>query len=58
MDTKVVGRMLLTGEREPESSCFVRIYVRDLSQESRRNAHGMGLDDFISERLAERSIRR
>jgi hypothetical protein len=52
IDTKVVGRMMQTGEPEPLSPRYLRIYVGDLSAEAGGNAHGMGLADFISERLA------
>ncbi len=52
IDTKVVGRMMQTGEPEPSLPRYLRIYVRDLSREAGGNAHGMGLVDFVSERLA------
>jgi hypothetical protein len=52
IDTKVVGRMMQTGEPEPAVPRYLRIYVGDLSREAGGNAHGMGLADFISERLA------
>ena len=54
IDTKVVGRMLQTGEPEPATPRIQRIYVADLSPETGGNAHGMGLADFISRRLADR----
>ncbi|MCI0656826.1 MAG: DUF2088 domain-containing protein, partial [Acidobacteria bacterium] len=54
MDTKVIGRMHQTGEAEPVTPRYQRIYVRDLSPETGGNAHGMGLADFISSRLAEK----
>jgi hypothetical protein len=54
MDTKIIGRMLLTGEAEPATPRYLRIYVRDLSEETGGNAHGMGLADFISRRLADK----
>jgi hypothetical protein len=54
MDTKVIGRMLQSGEAEPVTPRYVKIYVRDLSPETGGNAHGMGLADFISCRLAEK----
>ena len=52
IDTKVVGRMMQTGEPEPSTPRYLRIYVGDLSPAAGGNAHGMGLADFISERLA------
>jgi hypothetical protein len=52
IDTKIVGRMLQTGEAEPASPRYLRIYVGDLSAEAGGNAHGMGLADFVSERFA------
>jgi hypothetical protein len=52
IDTKVIGRMMQTGEAEPASPRYLRIYVSELSPEAGGNAHGMGLADFISERLA------
>ena len=54
IDTKVVGRMLQSGEAEPASPRYLRIYVRELSPEAGGNAHGMGLADFISERFRSR----
>ena len=52
IDTKVVGRMMQMGEAEPATPRYLRIYVGDLSPAAGGNAHGMGLSDFISERLA------
>ncbi len=54
IDTKVVGRMIQTGEPEPAVPRYLRIYVGDLSPAAGGNAHGMGLADFISERLASK----
>jgi len=44
--------MMQMGEAEPATPRYLRIYVGDLSPAAGGNAHGMGLSDFISERLA------
>ncbi|WP_248910602.1 DUF362 domain-containing protein [Halocatena marina] len=53
MDTNVVGRRpYAINEPEPESPSVKRIYVRSLTDASHGNASGLGMADFIHQRLA------
>lgn len=52
MDPKVVGRLPLGGS-EPTGPRIDRIYSRALSESTYGNAHGVGIADFVSRRLAE-----
>lgn len=52
MDPWVVGRLMVPGEDDPAAPRIARIYARSLSQRSLGNAHGVGLADFVHERLA------
>jgi hypothetical protein len=51
MDTNVIGRIMFTGEREPEQPKITRIVVLDLTPESHGNAIGVGLADYTTQRL-------
>ncbi|NQU63445.1 MAG: DUF2088 domain-containing protein [SAR324 cluster bacterium] len=51
IDTNVIGRIMVCGEKEPELPKINRIVVLDLTEESHGNAVGIGLSDYISERL-------
>jgi hypothetical protein len=53
MDTNVIGmwRRLGTGEQKPDIGCLI---VLDLTAASEGNAHGMGLADLTTKRLAEK----
>lgn len=51
MDTNIIGRMMILGEKEPSSPQIKRIVVLDLSQETHGNAAGLGLADFITKKL-------
>jgi hypothetical protein len=51
MDTNVIGRIMFTGEAEPERPKITRIVVLDLTPESHGNAIGVGLADYTTERL-------
>jgi hypothetical protein len=53
MDTKVIGRMMLPPEPEPDRPRFVRILVRGLTAKTHGSAVGMGLADFTTRRLAD-----
>ena len=57
MDTKVIGRMMHTGEEEPETPEITRIFVRDITPNSMGNAAGIGLADFTTTRLVEKMDR-
>jgi hypothetical protein len=52
MDTKVIGRMLVRGSAEPDSPSVTNLVVLSLTEVSHGNATGLGLADFIPERLA------
>lgn len=51
LDTNVIGRMKIWGEKEPKSPSVKVIIVRDISDESHGNALGIGLADIITRRL-------
>lgn len=57
MDSKVVGRMMHTREKEPEKPKITRIFVRDITPNSMGNAAGIGLADFTTTRLVEKMDR-
>jgi hypothetical protein len=52
MDTNVIGRLRLEGLPEPERPSIQYLAVLDLSAASHGNATGVGLADFVTERLA------
>ncbi len=51
MDTKVIGRMMITGENELKHPMPRVIVVLDLTDESHGNAAGLGLADITTQRL-------
>ena len=57
MDTKIIGRMMHTGEVEPEKPEITRIFVRDITPNSMGNTAGIGLADFTTTRLVEKMDR-
>jgi len=57
MDTKVIGRMMHTGEKELETPKITRIFVRDITPNSMGNAAGIGLADFTTRRLVDKMDR-
>ena len=54
MDTNVIGRMMQNFEPEPVKPAILRIFVRDLTEESDGNATGIGLADFTTTRLVDK----
>jgi len=54
MDTKVIGRIMNIIEEPPKHPRILRIYVRDLHDDSYGNATGVGLADFVSRRLVNK----
>jgi hypothetical protein len=53
LDTNVLNRMRIVGEPEPEGLHIVAITVLELTPASGGNAIGVGLADFIPERLRQ-----
>jgi hypothetical protein len=58
MDTNIIGRARIHGVPEPEKPSVKRIAVMDLSEESHGNATGIGMADFVTQRLVNRMDRR
>jgi hypothetical protein len=54
MDTKIIGRIMNIIEPLPTQPRILRIYVRDLHDDSYGNATGVGLADFVSRRLVNK----
>ena len=53
MDTNVIGRLMVAGEPELTDINIIRIVALDLTPETHGNAVGMGMADFVSERLVK-----
>ena len=53
MDTKVIGRMKILGEAEPESPRIKKIVTLRLSKDSYGNALGIGLADLTVKQLVD-----
>jgi len=51
MDANVIGRRGIRGVPDPPSPRIGRIAVLGLTEGTRGNAHGMGMADFVTERL-------
>jgi hypothetical protein len=58
MDTNIIGRARIHGVPEPERPSVKRIAVLDLSDESHGNATGIGMADFVTQRLVDKMDRR
>ena len=54
MDTKVIGRVYVTGQKEPKSPRVKRLAVLGLTEESQGNAIGIGLADFSTRAVLEK----
>lgn len=54
IDTNIIGRIKIFGQREPEIPDIRSIVVSDLTDESHGNAIGIGLADVISKKLYEK----
>jgi len=54
MDTNIIGRARIHGILEPEKPSVKRIAVFNLSEESHGNAAGVGLADFVTQKLVNR----
>jgi len=55
MDTNVIGRIMFIGEKEPEHPEITRIVVLDLTAEAHGNAVGVGLADYTTQRLIDKT---
>lgn len=53
MDTKVIGRMKILGEEEPEIPAIKKIVAADLADSSYGNALGIGLADITTKKLVD-----
>lgn len=53
MDTKVIGRMKIFGEEEPETPKINKIIVLNLAESSNGNALGIGLADITTKKLVD-----
>jgi hypothetical protein len=54
MDTKIIGRMMQSGEKDLETPRITRIFLRDLTLKSMGNAAGIGFADFTTRRLVDK----
>lgn len=54
VDTNIIGRIRIEGVPEPALPSIKRVAILDLSEESHGNAHGMGLADFVTEKLVNK----
>lgn len=53
IDPNVIGRRVFEAEPPPEKPDVTRIFVRSLSEESHGNAIGVGLADFVHQRIVD-----
>lgn len=58
MDPNVIGRRMVFGEAEPTSPVITRIVVRDLTDQTYGSGIGIGLADFVTQRLVDKLDRR
>ncbi|MHB0877510.1 MAG: nickel pincer cofactor-dependent isomerase, group 22 [Anaerolineae bacterium] len=56
MDTKVIGRMRIAGEPEPERPHVSLLAALDLTEASHGNGIGIGLADFTTERFTGKVV--
>ena len=54
MDTRVIGRMLIPGEPEPDRPQIERIVGLDLTEATHGNAIGVGLCDVVTRRMVDK----
>jgi len=54
MDTNIIGRMKIRGEKEPEYPDITCIILLDITENSHGNAIGMGLADIITRKFYEK----
>jgi hypothetical protein len=51
IDTNIIGRIKINGQKEPDNPSIKAIIISDLTDESHGNATGVGLGDVISRKL-------
>ena len=54
VDTKVVGRIMIAGQKEPERPRIRTIAVLDFTEESHGNSMGLGVVDLITRRVFDK----
>jgi hypothetical protein len=54
IDTNIIGRIKITGQKEPDNPSVKAIIISDLTGESHGNATGVGLADVISRKLYDK----
>ncbi len=54
VDTKVVGRIMIAGQKEPETPKIRTIAVLDFTDESHGNSMGLGVVDLITRRVFDK----
>jgi hypothetical protein len=54
MDPNVIGRRMVFGEAEPTSPVITRIVLRDLTEKTYGSGIGLGLADFVTQRLVDK----
>lgn len=57
VDTNIIGRIKIQGVPDPVKPVIKRIAILDISEESHGNANGLGLADFVSQRLVDKMDR-
>lgn len=57
IDTNIIGRARIHGVLEPDKPSIKRIAVLDLSEESHGNATGVGMADFVTQKLVDKMDR-
>lgn len=58
IDTNIIGRARIQGVLEPTKPSIKRIVVLDISEESHGNATGVGMADFVTQRLVDKLDRK
>jgi hypothetical protein len=54
MDPNIIGRRMVFGEAEPTSPVITRIVLRDLTEKTYGSGIGIGLADFVTQRLVDK----
>ena len=54
IDTNIIGRIRIEGVPEPTLPSIKRVAILDVSEESHGNTHGVGLADFVTQKLVDK----